>query len=246
MSLISETMVNVAREAGTYVRCASSRKSADKILRKSRDIIVNALKQVDPTISIWGEGRPSNGHVAVVCPLDTVVNYSRGFGMYGNMIAYLEGGVPKVGIVYLPLSDQVFVTESGSPTRMNGVKAVISAKTNLVAALVACNLNNYVPEDYPLGMDMMQLMMENAFAWRNFGSPALEYAMLALGQIDAVVVPFADATHASGYLVMAQAGAKVTDLRGEPYSFESSSIVAANPALHAELIELFARAHLRG
>jgi fructose-1,6-bisphosphatase/inositol monophosphatase family enzyme len=56
--------------------------------------------------------------------------------------------------------------------------------------------------------------------------------------IDGVVVPLIESGHAAGYLAMREAGARVTDGHGKPFSLRSENIIAANHGLHQDLLEL--------
>jgi myo-inositol-1(or 4)-monophosphatase len=68
----------------------------------------------------------------------------------------------------------------------------------------------------------------------NPGSMSLALCAVASGRLDAGVGLQVDeySTPASS-LIMEEAGVLVTDLNGGPYSFNASSILAANPRLHA-------------
>ena len=40
------------------------------------------------------------------------------------------------------------------------------------------------------------------------------------------------------YLILKEAGCKVTDMKGNPWKFGQLEMVAANPALHKQLLKL--------
>ena len=72
-----------------------------------------------------------------------------------------------------------------------------------------------------------------------YGSMAVDAAYIASGRRDwYVVVSGQTHDYAPIVLLMQEAGCKVTNLRGEPWSLRDTEAVAANPALHKELLKL--------
>jgi fructose-1,6-bisphosphatase/inositol monophosphatase family enzyme len=41
--------------------------------------------------------------------------------------------------------------------------------------------------------------------------------------------------------MVAEAGGRITDLSGNPWTYDSDGLIAANPILHEEIMELLAR-----
>jgi myo-inositol-1(or 4)-monophosphatase len=74
-------------------------------------------------------------------------------------------------------------------------------------------------------------------------STTLALAYVAGGRVAAYVLFWTSALHvAPGSLLVAEAGAVVSDLDGRPWTIQSDSIVAsATPALHYDLLALARR-----
>jgi myo-inositol-1(or 4)-monophosphatase len=195
------------------------------------------LRSAGPKTSMWGEDGREGGSFAI-CPLDAQTNFERGIGPYGAMAAYLEGGAVLFGAICLPETEEMLTAEMGKGARLDGRKAGAAGKSALARALVCCGCNIYNEKMMPLSLGAIESLAKGAVLWRNLGSPAAEFLWLATGRIDGVVVPMLESAHAAGYLAMQEAGAKVTDKEGKPFSLRSGSIIAANPALHEDLLEL--------
>ncbi|MGB8382357.1 MAG: inositol monophosphatase family protein [Dermatophilaceae bacterium] len=74
---------------------------------------------------------------------------------------------------------------------------------------------------------------------RMLGSAATDFAWLARGRTDAVLML---SNHpwdvAAGVAIAREAGAKITDIGGHPYSLSATSAIAAAPTVHVALIQM--------
>lgn len=210
--------------------------------RANERTITDDIRKIDPKISILGEenGMDKRGseRLLVIDPLDGTTNFVKGIGLYSVMISYFEAGKPKLGVVYVPSTKDIYIAETGEGAFLNKRQIRASDKTTLRESLVSCNRSNYPDELVPTGLGIIERLMRNALSWRNAGTAGVEYAWVAAGKLDGIVTPLAEGVHYAGYILMEEAGAKVTDHLGKPVSLESSSIVAANPMLHGQLIDL--------
>lgn len=235
---IKTAIVKATQASGTFLRDSSgSKKTPYELEKRARDIMLKELKTALPQVSVWGEGRENCGAFAI-CPLDAQMNYTRRIGPYGSMAAYIENGTPVFGAVYLPESDELLTAEKEKGARLNGRKTESAGKADLSRAVVCCECNTYNEEMVPLSMGAIEALARNAVVWRNLGSPAAEFLWLATGRIDGLVAPMLESAHAAGYLAMQEAGAKVTDKGGNPFTLRSASVIAANPRLHQDLFDL--------
>ena len=243
---IIQATLDAAHNAKTARDRAAAKKGARDLVtetdKRNEQLIVRAVRNVDPLISVWGEeyGKDSRGpsRLLVIDPLDATTNFARKIELYSIMVALFEEGVPKLGIVHLPETGEMFLAEAGKGTRIDGRRIQVTQRRELSDAVISVNRSNYPEDLIPAGLSVIELLMRNALSWRNFGTAGVEYAYVASGKLDGVVTPLAEAVHAAGYLIMQEAGAKVTDHRGRPISLESETVVAANPELHEQLVDL--------
>jgi myo-inositol-1(or 4)-monophosphatase len=235
---VKTAIVKAAQASGTFLRdSAGSKKAPYELERRAREMMLRELRVALPQMSVWGEGRENGGSVAI-CPLDAHMNYVRGIGPYGTMAAFIERGEPVFGAVYLPETDELLTAEREKGARLNGRKTESSGKADLSRAVVCCECNVYDEQMAPLSMGAIEALARNAVVWRNLGSPAAEFLWLATGRIDGLIAPMLESAHAAGYLAMQEAGAKVTDREGNPFTLRSASIIAANSKLHQDLFDL--------
>lgn len=233
------TVIKSVQEAGAYLHTsASSKKPAHEIEKRCRDIMFRTLKDIQPGISRWNERNEGEEDGIAVCPLDGVLNYSRGLAMYGVMAAYIEGNTPSYGALYLPESDELLVAERGKGARLDGRRLTAPSRNMLSRAVVCCDCETYDENMNPMAAGVIEALGKNAIPWRNLGSSAVSYAYLALGKIDAVISPCQDSSHAAGYLIMQEAGATVTNKDGKAYHIQAESVVAAGKELHEQLLDI--------
>ncbi len=251
-------LVNAVRNAGTHAivnrRIASverkgHRDIVTRVDRENEAGIKDALRKVDPHISFLGEegGIDRSGVLlvtdpqvlAVVDPLDATVNFALGRKEFSVMAAILEDGIVKFAVISIPAFNELFIAERGKGAFLNDERITVSAVSVLSDAVISCNRSNYRTEaDMQVGLRIIAGLMKHARSWRNFGTTGFEYTDVARGRLDGIITPIAEAVHVAGYLMMEEAGARVTDENGNATGLDSKMIVAAPAAIHEALLRM--------
>ncbi len=235
---------NALKSRNRTAKFKSARDLVTTVDKENERLIIKNVRLFDRSISVWGEegGKDTRdtSRIVIIDPLDATTNFAKGIVFYSIMAVYYENGVPEYAIIYLPRFDEIFTAERGKGAFLNDNRIRTSQVAELSQAVISCNRSNYPPELVPVGERLISALLKpgNSLSWRNFGTAGVEYSYTSAGIIDAVVTPLAEAVHAAGYLVMQEAGCKVTDHLGRPINLESPSVVAANPALHEKLLGL--------
>ena len=184
----------------------------------------------------------------VVDPLDGTSNFLHGIPHWAISIG-LEHRLPDgssevvAGLVYAPVVDEMFWAEKGAGAFLNERRLRVSARRDLKEAIFATGIpfaavaaRNRMAFARTLGVLMPQVA-----GIRRFGAAALDLAWTAAGRYDGYwefgVKPW---DVAAGLLIMREAGGYATDAAGgDPRT--SGDVVAANPHMHAVLLEAAAR-----
>lgn len=143
----------------------------------------------------------------IVDPLDGTTNYSLGMNIWGISIARLEKGLPTLGVVYFPLSDELYVAEAGHGATCNGTPAHVRLPDPQQPwpFFVCCSRT------------FRRYNITIPYKPRILGSAAYNFCQLARGT---AVVAF-EATPkiwdlAAVWLLVQEAGGVVTTLHGQP------------------------------
>ncbi len=215
----------------------------------SQEVIRKIVLGAFPDHSLLGEEGPAGPRDRrteyrwITDPLDGTTNYVHGVPHFAVSLALERNGTPLVGAIYDPSLDECFTAAAGEGAYLNGRPIHASTATNLGDALACTGFPAELKPDSP---DLL-VFLEAAFrcqAVRRMGSASLNLCYLAAGRFD-VVWNFATKIWdvAAGCLLVEEAGGIITAPEGGPFILEEARyIAAANPTLHAQLLDLVARA----
>jgi myo-inositol-1(or 4)-monophosphatase len=192
------------------------------------------------------ESRPSGAAARsrwIVDPLDGTVNFAHGLPHACVSVAYERDGELRVGGVYDPFREELFLAVRGRGARLNGRPMRVSPAARLAEALLvtgfpydrhrrAAVYAHYVEEFLRRGQDV-----------RRLGAAALDLAYVACGRLDGYwefnLRPW---DVAAGALLVREAGGRVTDFRGRTYRMEDTSqTLATNGRVHAAMLRTLGR-----
>jgi len=173
--------------------------------------------------------------VFIVDPLDGTRAFVKGERSFSHVLAVAEAGEVIAAAVFLPMLDRMFTAVRGEGAALNGAPIRHSGRAGLEGATMLAARPALQPEFWSRRPPMVDLHSRPSLAYRQ--------CLVAQGRFDAMLT-LRDSWHwdlAAGALILEEAGAVVTDRRGRPLQFntpqpQSPGILAAPPALHAELL----------
>jgi len=120
--------------------------------------------------------------------------------------------------------------------RLDGTPVRVSGKTSLGDASVSTgNLQSLARSDQWAGLGRIFAMVNRTRGYGDY----YHYHRLAAGQLDAVIesdVNILDIAALS--VIVEEAGGVFSDLQGRPPDLQTSSVLAATPGLHPQLLEM--------
>lgn len=188
-------------------------------------------------------GALDDPEVWVIDPLDGTTSFIHSYPCYSVSVACLRSGRPVAGAVFnVPLAEMMSASAGGGAS-VNGRTLVCEGASDLGRALVTTGF----PYDRGAALDrqlrIFAEVLRPAHDVRRDGSAAIDLCNVAIGRTDAFweteLKPW---DMAAGVLIAAESGAVVTDLVGAPWTTQTRDVLAANPALHATLLEVILRA----
>ena len=253
--ILKEAASRAAREAGRYIldhlgdvheiRYKSEAINlVTEVDQASEAMIVKALEKASPGFGFLGEEMgqkgPTQGRRWIIDPLDGTTNYAHAFPFFCVSIGLEEKGAPILGIVYDPVRDELFSGSRGEGAQLNGKRIAVSQTTDIEKSLLATGFS-YQVRKTGQNLDHFRNFMMVSQAVRRAGSAALDLCYLACGRFDGFwefdLQPW-DTVAAS--LIVEEAGGKVSDFQGRPYSHYQKEILASNKHLHSAMLQVLA------
>jgi len=209
--------------------------------RRSEEFLLESIRRRWPKHTIVAEesGKHSgNTSLWYIDPLDGTVNFAHGVPIFSVSIAYAEGGIVQMGVVYNPISDECFCARRGEGAFLNGRRLHVSKTAELANSLLVTGFPYDIWENPDNNLDHFARFAVRTQGVRRLGSAALDLCFVAAGRFDGYwelrLKPW---DVAAGGLIAAEAGAVVTNLHGgEDYLSPPQSILAANPAIHPQML----------
>lgn len=227
----------------------SSKKSINDLVtdydRYTEEAIISYLKNCFPSHSFLAEesGRSENinGNICwIIDPLDGTMNFAHHIPIFCISIAAIVEGEIEVGVVYNPLLDELFVAERGHGAFLNGKQIYVSPLTDIQTAILATGFPYEDGIEREISINQFTKFLENGNPVRLIGSAVLNLAYVAAGRLDIYwasnLKPW---DVAAGYLLINEAGGRVTHFNGSPHDmFQISNTLATNAHLHEHALSI--------
>jgi myo-inositol-1(or 4)-monophosphatase len=217
--------------------------------RKAEDILRAELAKARPGYGFLGEesgNQPGadKSHTWIVDPLDGTTNFLHGIPHFAISIALEREGTIVAGLVYNPISDELFVAERGKGAFLNDRRIRVAARKRLAEAVFACGLPHLGRGDLAQFRQEFAVVQEQVAGLRRFGAAALDLAWVAAGRLDGYWERnISSWDMAAGLLIVREAGGFVSDCEGKDNMFATGDIVAGNETMHSELVALLKSAN---
>lgn len=185
-------------------------------------------------------GSLTEGDVWVIDPLDGTTSYVHGFPCFSVSIALLSEGEPVTGAVYNVPLGQMVSGSLGGGAQADGSPVRCTETRQLDSALLVTGFpyDRGAPLDRQLET-LKRFLRSPVHGIRRDGSAAVDLCHVALGRADGFwefgLKPW---DMAAGVLMCREAGARVTDISGREWTPAATGVIAANPTLHALMLEV--------
>jgi myo-inositol-1(or 4)-monophosphatase len=210
---------------------------------RAEALIVDRLRGEFPDDAILAEERGSSagrsGRRWIIDPLDGTTNYAHGVPVFAVSIALEERGRIAVGVIHDPNQRETFTAERGGGVYLNGVRLAVSTTKRLDESLLATGFPYDIRESADTNLPEFARFSLRARGVRRMGSAVLYLAYLAAGRIDGYwELRLGPWDAAAGWLMVEEAGGRVTDLAGGVFDLGAPRIVASNGLIHDEILEV--------
>lgn len=207
----------------------------------SEKAIVEVIKDSFPDHQILaeesGELIQDSRYKWIIDPIDGTVNFAHGIPLNCVSIGIEHEGEIVMAAVYNPHMNEFYFAEKGKGATLNDKPIKVSEETQAIkACLVTGFPYTYINE--PNGpLEMFERFVRKGVPVRRLGSAAIDLCWVAAGRFDGFFEHKLEAwDSAAGYLIVEEAGGKVTDLQGNKFSVYQHKVLATNGKIHDEMI----------
>jgi myo-inositol-1(or 4)-monophosphatase len=172
-------------------------------------------------------------------PIDGTTNFAHGLPIFCASLALEIDGVPEVAAVYDPTRKELFTAERGGGAFMNGRPLHVSSATALIDAMLVTGFPYDVHTRVEEIVGLFGAFVGQARAVRRLGSAAIDLCYVAAGRLDGFwetdLKPW---DIAGGALIVSEAGGRVTNTDGEPFTSRGGHVLATNGHLHDAMLSV--------
>lgn len=253
MQLLLEKATAAVLEAGEIIRDAYNKPK--KIKHKGRiDLVTETdlavekflkvkLAEILPGSSFLAEETSGDAKLVdrtwIIDPIDGTTNFAHGLPMVATSVALWEKGQIVLGIVNLPVLNEVFTAVRGGGAFMNGEPIHVSDCDSLEGSLIATGFPYAIEEHVDFITDVLSRVLVATQGVRRPGAAAFDLVYTACGRYEGYyensLKPW---DMAAGWLLVEEAGGRVTEYGQNEFNLYSPAILATNSRIHEKLRDL--------
>ncbi len=248
---VLENVISIAKSAGAilaheyrHINKFDTKGEHDIVTHadyQSEALIMKELQAAYPEYSIITEESPNIKGKTEYCwyidPLDGTNNFITGSPYFVVSIGLAFQDEILLGVVYNPISDELFYAEKGKGAFLNGEKISVSGRENISGSLLALA---YAPEEKEIkeGIALLEkLVLQCRRVVINF-APAFDLCNIARGRIDGLIDNGSTPEdHAAASIILTEAGGKLRNLDQPGWDVNRTGIIASNNLLLDQLVD---------
>lgn len=251
--MLKETLINATEAAALVLKHyftsknlqVSNKEGINNLVTEadhaSDKAIIETIKEVFPDHFILseetGSSATSSEYKWIIDPIDGTVNYAHGIPICCVSIGLEKEGKMLMGAVYNPFMKEFYFAEKGKGATLNGDVIKVSDETEVIRSCLVTGFP-YTYLDMPNGpLECFERFIRKGIPVRRLGSAAMDLCWVAAGRFDGFYEHKLNAwDSAAGFLLVEEAGGKVSDYKGNEYSPYQPHILATNGKIHDEML----------
>lgn len=225
------------------VKSKGDRDLVTHIDKGAETVIIKAIKEnfdEDDILSEESRYTPCGSRYKwIIDPIDGTHNFIHNIEIFGTSLALEFQGEVVLGVIYMPLTEELYLAQKGKGAYRNGKRIIVSKRTLKEATLIydsTIRLNRR-----PM-LRTLDGLADKVFNIRMFGSTVRSLTYLAEGKAD-IEVEFNDKVwdFAAGLLLVEEAGGRATDFQGRRWSTSATGYIASNGLVHKDILRIVKR-----
>lgn len=254
MSDLKEVLLEAAREAGRIIQhyfqgtfTIDNKEGINNLVTevdtRAESRIIEVIRSHFPDHSIISEEvgalTRDSPYKWIIDPIDGTVNFAHGIPICCVSIGLSHEDEMLMGAVYNPMMNELFFAEKGKGATLNDQPISVSKKSDFNKACLVTGFPYKWPETKEHPIRVFERFILQGLPVRRLGSAAIDLCWVACGRFDGFweynLSPW---DIAAGYLIVSEAGGRVTNFDGDPYSVYDRQTLATNGLIHEEMLQI--------
>lgn len=211
--------------------------------KHSEKKIIEVIKNYYPGHSIIseevGELIQDSDYQWIIDPIDGTVNFAHGIPICCVSIGLKHRDELLLGVVYNPMMNELFFAEKGKGAFLNDRPIRVSDKKDFATACLVTGFPYKWPKTYEHPIKVFERFVLEGLPVRRLGSAAIDLCWVACGRFDGFWEYNLNSWDvAAGYLIVQEAGGRITNFDGNPYSVFDKETLATNGHIHEDMLQL--------
>lgn len=241
----TEAAATIMKDYSTRTFTISNKEGINNLVtevdHKCEEIIFEIIKSNYPGHHILseesGEIIQDSNYKWIIDPIDGTVNFANHIPICCVSIAVEVSGKMEMGAVYNPFINELFFAQRGCGATLNNQTIHVSKTHRVINSCLVTGFP-YTYLDMANGpLEVFSKFIRKGIPVRRLGSAAIDLCWVAAGRFDGFYEHKLSAwDSAAGFLIVEEAGGKVTDMKGDNYNPYKPGIIASNGIIHDELL----------
>jgi len=251
---LKEVLIEAAREAGKIIHSyfegtfiIENKEGINNLVTEvdklSETCIIDIIRKNFPSHAIIseeiGELKKDSPYQWIIDPIDGTVNFAHSIPICCVSIAIKHNDDLLLGVVYNPIMNEFFFAEKGKGAFLNDRPIKVSKKTDFKKACLVTGFPYRWAYDATHPIKVFERFVLEGLPVRRLGSAAIDLCWVACGRFDGFWEYNLNSWDlAAGYLIVQEAGGRITNFDGAPYSVFDKETLATNGLIHEEMLQL--------
>jgi myo-inositol-1(or 4)-monophosphatase len=210
---------------------------------KSEAVIIDVIKSEFPDHFILSEEvgalAQDSEYKWIIDPIDGTVNYANGIPICCVSIGIERNGTMEMGAVYNPFMNEFYFAERGCGSILNDKKISVTSRTEIIKSCLVTGFPYTYINDENGPLQVFEKFIRKGIPVRRLGSAAIDLCWVAAGRFDGFYEHQLSAwDSAAGFIIVEEAGGKVTNLKGDRYNPYQPGLIATNGLIHDDLVRI--------
>lgn len=210
---------------------------------KSEQVIIEVIKRDFPEHFILSEEagaiEQDSEYKWIIDPIDGTVNYANGIPICCVSIGIEKAGKMIMGAVFNPFINEFYFAELGAGATLNDKKINVTKRTEVIKSCLVTGFPYTYLDEENGPLQVFEKFIRKGIPVRRLGSAAIDLCWVAAGRFDGFYEHKLSAwDSAAGFIIVEEAGGKVTNLKGETYNPYQPGLIATNGLIHDDIVRI--------